>query len=156
MVPIKNVHGEEAELNQFLRSVKVMQIQREFINQGESSYWGFAIEYYGSPYNSGQTEGQFEKGGKPKIDYRDVLSPEDFAVYLKIRDWRKTTSDKEGIPVYHILTNDQAAKISEKRVKTKAELKAIGGIGDGKMSKYSEAILQIVASCEPPKPARLG
>jgi len=38
--------------------------------------------------------------------YREVLSPEDFALFVKLRDWRKQAAEKEAVPVYTIFTNE--------------------------------------------------
>jgi hypothetical protein len=38
--------GEEGDgLNRFLRSVRVLNLHREFVSQGDASYWAVAVEY---------------------------------------------------------------------------------------------------------------
>ena len=37
------------------------------------------------------------------MDYKEVLKPEEFEVFRRLRDWRKATADKEGVPVYVVL-----------------------------------------------------
>lgn len=44
---------------------------------------------------------------KPKIDYRDILKPEDFTIYSKLREIRKEIAEKNGVPVYTVFTNEQ-------------------------------------------------
>ena len=44
-------------------------------------------------------------GSKSKIDYRDVLSETDFAVFCLLRDKRMELSDAEQVPVYAISSN---------------------------------------------------
>jgi hypothetical protein len=41
------------------------------------------------------------------VDYREVLKPEEFEVFSRLREWRKAVAEKEGIPVYAVLTNGQ-------------------------------------------------
>jgi hypothetical protein len=65
--------------------------------------WALAVEYLEGPALSGPGK---TRGGKPRVDYKEVLSPADFALFAKLRDWRKTTAEKEGIPVYAVLTNE--------------------------------------------------
>ena len=37
--------GEEGDsLNRFLRSVRVLNLHREFVGQGDASYWAVAVE----------------------------------------------------------------------------------------------------------------
>jgi superfamily II DNA helicase RecQ len=81
---------------------------------------------------------------KRKIDYKEELSPENFAVFAKLRDWRKETAVKEAVQLYTIFMNEQLATMVEKRVTSKSELLAIDGIGNGKVEKYGDAVLAIL------------
>jgi hypothetical protein len=36
---------ESADLNRFLRSVRVLTVHREFVGQGDASFWALAVEY---------------------------------------------------------------------------------------------------------------
>jgi hypothetical protein len=54
--------------------------------------------------------GALPPGGRPKIDYKDVLKPEEFEVFSRLRDWRKSVAEKEAVPGYTVLTNEQLAQ----------------------------------------------
>lgn len=41
-----------------------------------------------------------------RIDYKDVLSERDFALYAQLRNLRKFLSEQEGVPTYALFTND--------------------------------------------------
>ena len=141
IIPIVNCEDAESELNRFLRSVRVITVDREFVSNGKNSFWGIAVEYlYGIHTESSETASSLKK----KVDYREVLSPEDFTLFLKLRDWRKIAADQEGVPVYAVLNNDQLAKIAEKRITTEAALKE-AGISDVRIKKYGEAAIKVVA-----------
>jgi hypothetical protein len=56
-----------------------------------------------------------------KVDYREVLSAQDFAVFSKLREVRKGLAEKEGVPPYTIFTNEQLAAVVRQKVTTKAE-----------------------------------
>lgn len=143
-IPIKAVHEAESELNHFLRTVRVITIHREFVTQGENSFWGMAVEYMenGNP----QTASSGIPGtGRKNIDYREVLSPEDFAIFVKLREWRKVTAVQEAVPVYTLFTNEQIAKMAEARITQISELQKVSGIGDARVKKYGEAVTRIVA-----------
>jgi ribonuclease D len=56
------------------------------------------------------------------VDYKEVLKPEEFEVFSRLRDWRKNVAEKEGVPVYAVLTNEQLAQMVQKQVKSKAGL----------------------------------
>ena len=42
LLPIKNVAAAEAELNDFLRSYRVLAVKKEFACDGENSFWTFS------------------------------------------------------------------------------------------------------------------
>jgi len=35
--------------------------------------------------------------GRPKVDYKEVLKPEEFEVFSRLREWRKGVAEKEGV-----------------------------------------------------------
>ncbi|HLC15138.1 MAG TPA: HRDC domain-containing protein [Thermodesulfovibrionia bacterium] len=144
LIPIKSANDTEPELNKFLRSIRIINVHREFVSQGESSFWSMAVEYLIT--DNDKAAEQSGKTGKSKIDYKEVLSPDDFAIFSKLREWRKKASEEEGAPVYTIFTNEQLAKMVEKKVKTKAALLEIEGIGDARVKKYADDIISIMFS----------
>ena len=75
---------------------------------------------------------------------REVLSPEDFSIYARIRDWRKEKANQEGVQLYTIFTNEQIAKMMENRITSKNKLKEIEGIGDARVEKYGNDVLNIL------------
>jgi len=75
-------------------------------------------------------------GRKSRIDYKEVLNEQDFALFSKLRELRKQIAEKEGIPVYAVFTNEQLAEIVRRKVKTKTEMRKIEGIGEAKVEKY--------------------
>ena len=85
-------------------------------------------------------------GGRPKVDYKEVLKPEEFEVFSRLRDWRKTVAEKEGVPVYVVLTNEQLAQMVQKKVNSKTGLKEIEGVGDARVEKYGEVLVQLLAA----------
>ncbi|QTA79723.1 HRDC domain-containing protein [Desulfonema limicola] len=145
-VPFKNMSDTDSELqreiNKFLRSVNVINTRQEFVAHGDNSFWTLSVEYLAG--GDQKTGLQTTSSGKKKIDYREVLSPEDFALYAKLRDWRKETAAKEGTAVYAVLVNEQMAQIAQNKVTTKAELKKIDKIGEGRIEKYGDAVINIV------------
>ena len=139
-----NDSGEaEAELNRFLRSVRVLALKLEFVVNDVNSFWSLAVEYLPSLDQSAATEKS--KTGKNRIDYKEALSPEDFAVFAKLREWRKETAGQEAVPVYTIFSNEQLAQIASKRYTTKSGLREIEGVGDARIEKYGDAVIQIVS-----------
>lgn len=101
-------------------------------------------------------------GGRP--DYKQILAPEDFAVFVRLRQWRKEAAEEEGVPLYTIFTNEQLAEMARRRPQTKAELGSIDGVGEARLGKYGEAVLALIGeaanealtSADPEPPGREG
>jgi len=146
-IPARGDAGLLEELNRFLRSHRVLTVHREFVAQGDNSFWALSVEYMEGP--ASPTPETASRGGKQRVDYKEILSPEDFALFAKLRDWRKTTAEQEGIPVYAVLTNEQLAAIATKGPDSSTALRNIEGIGEGKAGKYGEGVLAVVAGSVP-------
>ena len=105
-----------------------------------------------------KTEDSPKAASKGKIDYREVLNEQDFAVFARLRTLRKELADGEGIPAYAVFTNEQLAEIVQRRVQSAAALREIAGVGEA-LSKYGEAFLRLLreafatAGATPPEPA---
>ena len=84
------------------------------------------------------------------MDYKEVLSPEDFSVFATLREWRKQAAGEAGVPVYTIFTNEQLATIITKRVQSKTDLHGIEGIGEARVEKYGDTIIQFLRELTPP------
>ena len=141
-IPARGDNGLQENLNAFLRSHRVLTVHREFVGQGDNSFWALAVEYLEGPAPSGPGAA---RGGKQRIDYKEVLSSADFVLFAKLRDWRRKASEQEGIPVYAVLTNEQLAAIATNRSSSAAELREVEGIGEAKVSKYGEGMLQCLS-----------
>jgi superfamily II DNA helicase RecQ len=147
-IPIKNVNEAEAEMNGFLRGHRVLAVKKEFVAEGENSFWSFCVEYLeGTTASAGGTTSGTRP---PKVDYREVLTPVEFELFSRLRDWRKAAAEKEGVPLYAVLTNGQLAQVVQKKITTKAGLKGIEGVGEARMEKYGEALLRLLGVPEGP------
>ena len=137
-IPATGDAEAEEELNRFLRSHRAVSVQKELVQGGQTAYWCFCIEYLlGSPP-------EMKAGGRARVDYKELLSAEDFAVFVRLRDARKQLAGKEAIPVYAVCTNEQLAEMAKARAATLADLKKINGLGDVKAEKYGETFLATI------------
>ena len=137
-IPATGDAGAEEELNRFLRSHRAVSVQKELLQTGHTAYWCFCIEYLlGSP-----PEGK--GAGRPRVDFKELLSADDFAVFVRLREARKQIAGKEAIPVYAVCTNEQLAKMAKGRAAALADLKKIDGFGDAKAEKYGETFLLVI------------
>jgi superfamily II DNA helicase RecQ len=137
VLPIKNLAAAEAEMNAFLRSHRVLAVKKECGPDGENAFWTFCVEYLDSPAGAPPLAGK-----PPKVDYKEVLQPEECEVFSRRREWRKTVAEQEGGPVYAVLTNEQLAQMVQKKVTSKAGLKEIEGVGEARIAQYGDALLE--------------
>jgi superfamily II DNA helicase RecQ len=126
------------ELNVFLRSHRIVNVEKKLIDGERGTGWAFLIEYGGneSSKNTQNTSSQ-------RIDYREVLNTTEYALYDKLRDLRKQIADKSGIPVYAVFTNDQLAGMVKKPPKVPKDLLSISGVGEARVKQYGESFIKL-------------
>lgn len=96
-IPANGQGSAKEELNKLLRGGRIASVRKEFVPNGEDSFWAFCIEFLDSTQSVDKS-----RSSGPKIDYKEVLNEADFAVFARLRDLRKAISDKEAIPAYAI------------------------------------------------------
>lgn len=141
-VPIQDSTAE-SELNAFLRSHRVLSVDRRWVEQGPSSFWAICVDHLDAAHSK-SSPSHDGRARKPKVDYRDVLSPEDFNLYARLREWRKEAAAADGVPVYAVFTNEQLAHIVKKRATSRAALAQIEGVGEARVTKYGPAVLELL------------
>jgi len=77
----------------------------------------------------------------PRVDYRESMTPQKFAVYCRLRDERKRIAEAEGVPVYTVFSNAQLAAMVERQISTMQELAQIDGVGAARVEKYGSHML---------------
>jgi superfamily II DNA helicase RecQ len=125
------------ELNAFLRSHRIINVEKRLIDGERGTGWVFLIEY------GGENNKTASNSPSQRIDYREVLNPVEYALYDKLRNLRKEIADKAGIPVYAVFTNDHLASMVKKPPKTAKDLLSISGIGEARVKQYGEAFINL-------------
>jgi len=135
-LPIADSVQAESEMNAFLRGQKIVSVRKDLLQDGGAWVWVFLVEYTAS--SSGA-----QKGFTPResVDYRTLLSPADFSLFLKLKELRKKLAEEKTVPVFTIFTNEQLAEISRKRPANLSALKACEGIGEAKVRDFGPALL---------------
>jgi len=125
------------ELNEFLRSHRIVNVEKRLIDGERGTGWVFLIEYGndGNKNSSGNSS--------QRIDYREVLNPVEYALFDKLRSLRKEIAEKSGIPVYAIFTNDQLAGMVKNHPKSTKDLFSISGVGEARVKQYGEAFINL-------------
>lgn len=132
-IPILGGESMVAEMNTFLRSQKILQIESQFADHPHGSYWSFCVRYI-----EGASRGFSKKG---KTDYKEVLDEDSFERFSKLREIRRQISKEEAIPAYAIFTDEELSKLAQVVHLTTSSMKEIKGIGTKKIEKYGERFL---------------
>ncbi len=83
------------------------------------------------------------------MDYKEILKPEDFAVFARLRDLRKEIAQAEAVPVYTIFTNEQLAQMVQQKATSKTGLEKVAGVGDARIEKYGSRVLTVLQAAWP-------
>jgi superfamily II DNA helicase RecQ len=148
VVPVQGGEDAAQELNQFLAGHRILAIDRQFVAEGSNSAWAICVSFDES--GAGGTP-RSATGKRGKVDFKDVLSAPEFAVFARLRALRKERADAEGLPAYALFTNDQLAEMVQRRVTSAAALRDIAGIGEARVEKYGEAFLTILNEANLPE-----
>jgi superfamily II DNA helicase RecQ len=138
-IPLRAGHEHQDDMNRFLRSHRVLSVDKRFTDAPGQACWTFCVEYL----DRGTGENGNGKGA-PKIDYKERLSPKDFAVYDKLRQLRKRLAEEEKVPPFALFTNEQLAQMVERKVTTIKAMEEIDGIGPARISKYGETFVKVL------------
>lgn len=130
-------------INRFLASHRIVNIEKHFVEAGENSFWSLLVNYTSGEPSAAQSADK-------RIDYKEVLSPDDFAIFSKLRNIRKELAESEGVPVYAVFTNEQLAQIASQRASSLSALASIKGVGKSKVDKYGAAIAETMVRFESP------
>ena len=141
-VPVADPNGvAAAELNRFLASHRVLGVERTLVAAGADSVWAICVTY-DEPADAVAKKASAR--GPAAIDYREVLSPDDFTMYARLRDLRKKLSQEAGAPPYSVFTNEQLAAIVTGRIIELERLAAVPGIGQSRLRRFGGPFLQLM------------
>jgi ATP-dependent DNA helicase RecQ len=86
-------------------------------------------------------------GDATRLEASD-LSPQDAEVFETLRAWRKATASEQGIPAYTVFHDATLRSIAVARPGSLRELSGINGVGEAKLVKYGQQILDLLGSSE--------
>jgi superfamily II DNA helicase RecQ len=145
-VPASRPEAAQAELNALLAQGRVVGIAREFVADGANSGWAFCVERTtaAAPLPPGLRATASARRGEA-VDYKQVLSPEDFELFAVLRELRKRLAQAEGVPVYAVFSNEQLAQIATQRPESRAALAQVEGVGAARVERFGAVVLECLA-----------
>lgn len=66
-------------------------------------------------------------------------------LFQRLRSWRAQTAKEQSVPAYVVFNDRTLAGIAERRPSTLVELSTISGVGEAKLERYGEAVLEVLA-----------
>lgn len=139
-IPISDNGSFLEELNRFLRGNKVLEVEKQLVNNQNGASWCFCVSYIDAPYQNATTS------KKQKIDYMNVLDEPTFKVFSKLREQRKKIATEDGIPAFAVFTDEELANIAQLPEMKVEKLIGIKGIGDKKTSRFGKRIIEMYMS----------
>ncbi|MEV0400992.1 DNA helicase RecQ [Actinoallomurus sp. NPDC050550] len=77
------------------------------------------------------------------------LPEEALPVFERLRAWRAATAKEQGVPAYVIFHDATLREIATRSPASLAELSSISGVGESKLAKYGQQILDTLAAPPP-------
>ena len=77
------------------------------------------------------------------------LPPEAEPVFEKLRAWRAAVAKEQGMPAYVIFHDATLRQIAASPPSTLAELAVINGVGETKLARYGQQILEVLTEASP-------
>jgi ATP-dependent DNA helicase RecQ len=88
------------------------------------------------------------RSAKPPAAMAAELAPAAVAVFEQLRAWRGSTAKEQGVPAYVIFHDATLRQIAAQSPATLAELGTISGIGEAKLARYGQQVLDTLrAAC---------
>ncbi len=131
-MPVGSPSGAEEELNGFLACHKVLNIERQFYQNGAGGVWTFCVSYIGG------TQEAARGGRKPDLGLNELQQ----AVFERMRQIRKQIAKEDGTAPYNVFTDVELASVCRLAEYTPKALLTVKGIGKGKIERYGKKLLE--------------
>ncbi len=95
-----------------------------------------------------QAQGDSTPSGNPRrrVATARTAVGEDAELFESLRSWRKAEAARQGVPPYVIFHDQTLADIARAKPLTLYDLAETNGVGQGKLDRYGEAVLAVVAA----------
>lgn len=129
-------NGTQAEeLNAFLRSNKVLEVENQLVHNEKGAYWCFCVKYIESADGVATSPVRHLKFPE-KTDYKNVLDEETFKKFARYREIRKVIAQDEGLPAFAVFTDYELSELAKLESLTPQAMATIKGIGEKKIQKF--------------------
>lgn len=88
-----------------------------------------------------ESGGRPGKGARVPVDLPEAALP----VFEALRAWRASTAREQGVPAYVVFHDATLREIATRMPATVEELGTVNGVGEAKLAKYAEGILETLS-----------
>ncbi len=129
------VQGEYQTLALTAASAEVLRSQRQVMLRQDAP----------TPKAARSSRGTAGGGAAARAKLAEVdLSPEQEAVFEELRAWRGATAKEQGVPAYVVFHDATLRSIAAAAPSSLGELAGISGVGESKLAKYGDGILEVL------------
>lgn len=147
-MPVFGSEQLEEELNKFLRSHRILQLERHYVSE-QGGYWAMLVEYAdGDPVAEAPPQGR-----RDRKDPTDGMTEEEKMRFNVYRDVRKVLAQQRAIPPYLVFTNDELAILSRLPELNAETVKGLKGIAPQRMKDYIANFYNLTNDAETSGPA---
>jgi len=136
-IPVSDKGTYTEELNRFLRSHKILEVENQLVSDPNGHSWCFCVKYVSSQL-------PYQKKGNIKIDYKNELDENTFKVFSKLREIRKQLAAEDAVPAYAIATDKELSEIAKLEKIEEKSLLTIRGFGEKKLEKYGNRLVKLL------------
>lgn len=133
-IPVFDSQKQIEDMNKTLRGKNIIQIKECFVENKENSYWTFYVQYSDSSLAKSE-----------RTDYRKTLGEKVFEKFSRLREIRKQIAKEDSVQAYMVFTDEELSKVAGLDKITKESLLKIPGVGEKKVEKYMDKLLQLLA-----------
>ena len=119
------------EMNTFLKSNKILEVQNKLIRNENGAYWSFCVRYIEQSFIP-------ISENKAKVDYRLLLDGPTFQKFSDLRVIRKKVATDEGISAFIVFTDEELAELAKLEEITIKSMFGIKGIGEKKVERFAK------------------
>lgn len=127
-------HGDslsEEGLNRFLRSHRILQVERHFCAEG-GGYWALLVEYADGDPTAEAPPAQ----RRECKDFSEGLNDEEKQRYEVFKSIRREMAQQQGIPAYLVFTNEELAILARQPELNSESVRGIKGIAPQRLKDY--------------------
>ena len=131
MLPIQGDQQTEEELNRFLRSHRILQVERHFCSEN-GGYWALMVEYVdGDPTAEAPPTQRRERK-----DFSEGLTDEEKQRYENYKVVRRELAQQHNIPAYLVFTNEELSILSRLSQLNDETVRGVKGIAPQRLKDY--------------------